>query len=77
MSRRASRPLNRRAVSSADDELYRRHQDDERPNPLFDEDGNLQQLDPDDPAQAELRREWTDLYIEHGGQVEEDAGKPS
>jgi hypothetical protein len=59
---RIQRPLNRDAVRAADDELYRRHEDDPRPNALYAEDGTRRPLDASDPDQAALRQEWCDLY---------------
>jgi len=70
MSRRATRPLNAAAVQAADDEIYRRHEGDPRPNPLYDAAGNRRPLSDTDPGQADLRREWMDLYVANGGQVE-------
>ena len=63
MSRTASRPLDRGAVRAADDQFYANH-------PELIEDGERIPLDPSDPAQADLRSEWMDLYIANGGQVE-------
>lgn len=68
---RAKRPLNRQAVEAADDKLYRRHEDDPRPNAFFDEHGRRKALDPNDPSQADARREWMTLYAESGGKVED------
>lgn len=70
MSRRAQRPLNLAAVDAADDEIYAKHEKDPRPNALYDADGNRKPLDSKDPAQANLRREWMDSYVAHGGKVE-------
>jgi hypothetical protein len=70
MSRRASRPLNQQAVQAADDEIYRRHENDPRPNPLYDANGNRTPLSATDPSQAALRTEWMDLYVANGGRVE-------
>ena len=69
-NRRATRPLNEAAAQAADEEIYARHQDDPRPNALFDADGNRLPLDANDPAQADLRSEWMDAYVAHGGEVE-------
>jgi len=65
-----TRPLNSDAVSAADEELYANHKDDKRPNALFDKDGNRKKLDATDPSQADLRKEWCDLYEKHNGEVE-------
>jgi hypothetical protein len=70
MSQRAKRPLNSKAVAAADKELYRRHENDPRPNALFDENGNRKPLDPNDPSQASLRLEWIKYYLAHGGEME-------
>jgi hypothetical protein len=77
MDRRAKRPLNRDAASAADDEIYSNHEDDPRPNALYDADGNRKPLSATDPAQADLRREWMDSYVANGGQVESPARNPS
>jgi hypothetical protein len=60
MDRVASKPLNDEAVDRASDEFYARH-------PELIENGKRIPLDPCDPAQEALRREWMDLYIENGG----------
>ena len=70
MTNRVVQPVNQNAASAADDELYSRHENDPRPNPLYDSEGNRLRLDPDNPDQAELHREWTDLYAQSGGEVE-------
>lgn len=63
MGRRAKRPLNRSAVQAADDQFYANH-------PEFVQNGRRIPLDANDPAQADLRREWMDLYEANGGEVE-------
>jgi hypothetical protein len=70
MSERATRPLNQDAVKAADDELYAKHEDDPRPNALYDSDGNRRPLDANDPGQAGLREEWMDAYKANGGTTE-------
>jgi hypothetical protein len=75
-NRRARRPLNPTARDAANESLYSAHAGDPRPNPLFDEEGNRQPIDPNDPAQAGLRSEWMDAYIANGGAVEGDEGTP-
>jgi hypothetical protein len=62
---RLSRPLNRQAVNEADNRLYEKYANDPRPNSLFDANGNRRALDPNDPNQVELRREWVALYTEN------------
>jgi len=64
MCRRAKRPLNKAAVKKADAEFYANHPE-------------LKglPLSATDPKQATLRREWMDLYIKHGGEVEDAKGK--
>lgn len=64
------RPLNSSAVAKADDALYRNHAGDPRPNALFDAAGNRLPLDPDDPSQAGLRKEWGNLYLANGGELQ-------
>ena len=56
------RPLDTDAVAAADDAIYAAHEDDPRPNPLFDAQGNHLKLSATDPKQAALREEWCDLY---------------
>jgi len=63
MSRVARRPLDRDAVRAADDDFYANH-------PELVQNGRRIPLSASDPAQADLRREWMDLYIAHGGEVE-------
>lgn len=77
MARRAKRPLNPTAVSAADDEIYKRHEGDPRPNALYDADGNRLPLSATDPSQAALRKEWMDLYIANGGEIESDPPAPT
>ena len=77
MSRRARRPLNACAVEAADNEIYRRHEGDPRPNPLYDADGNRRPLSATDPAQADLRHEWMDLYVANGGEIESGPTNPT
>jgi len=77
MSRRAKRPLNPNATQAADDEIYARHANDPRPNPLYDAEGNRRPLSGTDPAQADLRREWMDLYIANGGEIENPSPDPA
>ncbi len=77
MSRRAKRPLNQAAVQAADNEIYARHAGDPRPNALYDASGNRLALSATDPAQADLRREWMDLYVANGGEVEGQSPNPA
>ncbi len=77
MTRRARRPLNQAAVAAADNEIYRRHEGDPRPNPLYDAAGNRRGLSSTDPSQASLRREWMDSYIANGGEVESQTPDPA
>ncbi|WNG56718.1 hypothetical protein F0U59_19625 [Archangium gephyra] len=49
-------------MAKADEQLYAAHRDDPRPNPLFDAQGNRRKLDPTDPAQADVQREWLSHY---------------
>lgn len=75
MSRRAKRPLDKKAVKAADKELYARHANDPRPNALYDADGNKKKLSASDPSQAALRKEWMDLYLANEGKEEEQKKK--
>jgi len=61
--------MNQEATKQADDDLYQRHQDDPRPNALYDQQGRRLPLDPCDHSQAGLRQEWVDLYADYGGKV--------
>jgi len=56
--------LNNAAVIAADEDFYAQH-------PEFVEDGKRIPLDPHDPIQAPLRREWMDSYLRNGGSVEQ------
>jgi hypothetical protein len=49
-------------VAAADEQIYAAHENDPRPNPLFDAQGNRLKLSATDPRQAALREEWCDLY---------------
>jgi hypothetical protein len=62
VARIAEKPLNWDAVDAANDDFYAAH-------PEFIVDGCRIPLDPCDPAQADLRDEWMDLYEEAGGAV--------
>lgn len=61
--RRIERPLDHEAVQSADEQIYAAHEDDPRPNALFDAEGNRQQLSSTDPSQEALRQEWREDYF--------------
>jgi hypothetical protein len=76
MGMRAARPLNSDAVGAADDDLYSAHEDDPRPNALFDSDGNRLPLDDRDPKQAGLRHEWIQSYAAHGGKLQKTPSAP-
>lgn len=65
---RAKRPLDASATRAANDDFYARH-------PELVRDGQRQPLDPDDPAQAALRREWMQAYAANGGAVEPVGGR--
>jgi hypothetical protein len=67
---RLSRPLNSDAVKAADNEFYAKH-------PELVKDGKRIPLSETDPKQADLRKEWVDLYKKHGGQEEEDEKPPA
>jgi hypothetical protein len=67
--RQATSPMSAAATSGADDEFYRRHP--ERLNA----DGTRQPLDRHSPADAQLRKEWMDLYVAKGGEVETPSPK--
>lgn len=67
---RLSRPLNSDAVKAADDEFYAKH-------PELVKDGKRIPLSDNDPSQADLRKEWVELYKKHGGKEEKDAKPPA
>ena len=71
MPRRPVQPVNQQAADAADEDLYSRHEDDPRPNTLYDADGNRRPFDPNAPGSRQLREEWTDAYAGHGGRVED------
>lgn len=64
-----SRPLDPAAVQAADDAFYAAH-------PEMAPGGNRIPLSATDPAQAAMRQEWVDLYVQNGGQVEGDEDLP-
>lgn len=72
---RPSRPLNPQALTAADNALYSAHQDDAKPNALYDAAGNKRPLSPTDPSQECLRDEWVELYAKNGGKVEKPKPK--
>lgn len=57
---RLSRPLDEKAVRAADSDFYAKH-------PELIKDGKRIPLSKD---QADLQKEWRDLYIKHGGKIE-------
>jgi hypothetical protein len=69
---RLQRPLNAGAVKTADDRLYAKHENDPRPNALFDSDGNRLPLDSRNPSQAGPLDEWKALYLKAGGKAESE-----
>jgi len=71
----AKRPFDWDASDAADEAIYAAHEGDDRPNALFDEDGNRLKLDASDPCQQNLRDEWFEHYAANGGEVE-DPDKP-
>lgn len=60
---RAIRSMSRPAVQAADEKFYQQH-------PEMVINGRRMPIDPHDPKQARLRREWMALYEANGGQVE-------
>ena len=66
-----SRPLNRQAVTAADNALYDAHRGDARPNALYDTAGHKKSLSATDPAQQSLRDDWVEQYAKNGGKVEQ------
>jgi hypothetical protein len=72
--RRATRPFNQQALTEADERVYEQHENDERPNPLYDENGNRRQLDLCDQSHGALREEWMDAYVDAGGNVRREEG---
>jgi len=74
---RAKLPLDQNAVKKANDKLYSNHENDPRPNHLFDADGNRKPLDPNNSEQSELRSEWMDNYSAAGGTVTQEKATPA
>ena len=70
-NRKAKKPLNKTASKSASDDLYAAHEDDPRPNALYEKNGDRKRLDAKKNSQAGLRKEWMDYYIAYGGDYEE------
>lgn len=62
-NRRAVRPMNRDAVSKANQEFYATHSE-------MLVNGKRQSLSADDPAFAAKRKEWMDAYVRNGGKAE-------
>jgi hypothetical protein len=58
------RPLDPKATAAADEQLYALHENDPRPNALYDAQGNRLRLRISDPSQEGLRQQWRDLYRE-------------
>jgi hypothetical protein len=67
---RIARPLNKEAVRKANDDFYKNHPD------FIDKDGKRIPLSANDPKQANLRNEWKESYLSHGGK-EESNKKPA
>lgn len=66
---RPARPLDPRASAAANAALYKAHENDPRPNALFDAGGRRKGLSPNDPSQECLRDEWTSYYAKSGGKL--------
>lgn len=60
------RPLNQAAVTKADDAFYARHPE------MVGEDGTRRPLSATNPVQAGLRKEWRELYLANGGELEDN-----
>ena len=65
MTTSVSQPLDPDACAAADDQIYAAHENDPRPNALFDEHGNRLPLSATDPSQEALREEWRQYYVAH------------
>jgi hypothetical protein len=72
--RRATKPLNKSAIKKANEKVYKQHEGDKRPNPLYDEHGNRKKLDLCEPTHGPLRKEWMDAYVDAGGNVKWEEG---
>jgi hypothetical protein len=75
MSIRAVMPVNRKAAVAADEAIYDLHKDDDRPNALYDNDGNRLKLSGN--SDGDLQQEWLRLYAKKGGRVKEVIKKPT
>lgn len=75
MHLKATEPYNEEAVATSDEEIYRQHEGDKRPNRLYDKDGNRKPLDLCDTSHGDLREEWMGTYKREGGEVIEDNGR--
>ena len=63
-----ARPLERGAVRQADDEFYAKH-------PEFVGKGHPLQLSATDKAEADLRKEWVNSCVKHGGPTEDPSSE--
>ncbi len=75
MHLKATEPYNEKAVATADEEIYRQHEGDKRPNSLYDKDGNRKPLDLCNTSHGDLREEWMRIYKREGGEVIEEKGR--
>jgi hypothetical protein len=72
MVRRAKKPIDQCAADCANKKFYARHPGDPE---LFDDAGNWIPLHPTLDEHTEYRKEWMDLYLECGGEIEGGGGK--
>ncbi|MCK4784061.1 MAG: hypothetical protein KAV87_09945, partial [Desulfobacteraceae bacterium] len=75
MHLKATEPYNKKAGATADKEIYRQHEGDKRPNPLYDKDGKRKPLDLCNTSHGDLREEWMRTYKHEGGEVIEEKGR--
>src|SRR5690242_9958934 len=73
MTLRAKKPLNLEAAAEADEEIYALHERDDRPNPLYDEQGNRLKLSATKSKHEKLREQWIRLYGKKGGVIQDSS----
>ena len=66
---RATHPMSKAATNAADDAFYAQHPE------MVDAGGKRKPIDPHSARCKQLRRQWMNLYAQHGGQVKKTRAK--
>lgn len=66
---RATHPMSKAATKAADDAFYAQHPE------MVDAGGRRKSIDPHSAKCKQLRRQWMNLYAQHGGQVKKSRAK--